>query len=219
MIKRIIFDVDNTLITNVDFSKSIEKTLKEIDLYSEENIKKFINGIKTYENIYDNYNENDYVKHMENEIGNKLPNNFLNIFFENLKSAIPDKNLNLIDTITELAKKYELVLLTNYFSISQLNRLNNMGIGYFFSECYGEKLIKPNSNAYIEACGKNKPDECVMVGDDLFLDIECASKNGLHTIFVNTKNINEEINTLTVNKVEEIEEKLIQKLNDKKMKP
>lgn len=213
MIKRLIFDVDGTLITGVNFSDAVEATLKKIDLYSEENMKGFLEGIKTYEKCFDNYNISDYIKHFECAINNKLPKDFLDVFFEELKSTIPNKNENLIYTISELSKKYELVLLTNYFGKSQLNRLNNMGIGHFFIECFGEELIKPNLEAYISACGKNKPSECVMIGDDISLDIEYAKKAGLNTIFVNTKNIKvENVKTLIVKSVEQIDNNLIDKL-------
>ena len=116
----------------------------------------------------------------------------------------------MIKTIKDLSNVYELVLLTNYFSESQLNRLNNMGNVHFFIECYGEKLIKPNFDAYISACGKYTPCECVIIGDDILLDIEQAQKVVLNTIFVNTKNIkNYTIKTFEVQKVEEINVDLI----------
>ena len=106
-----------------------------------------------------------------------------------------------------------MVLLTNYFSQSQINRLNNMGIGKFFTECYGESLIKPYYNSYISACGKNKPSECVMIGDDFLLDVENAAKAGLNTIWVNSKNLkNDTTNTVMVKKVEEITEEMIEGL-------
>ena len=213
MIKRLIFDVDGTLITNVDFDYSIEKTLKQLNIYSEDNLKKFLAGIKLYENKFSNYNRNDYIKHFEEVLNEKLPDNFLDIFFENLKLAIPKKDLNLIETIKLLAEKYELVLLTNYFSISQLNRLKEMGIGEYFIACYGENLIKPDFNAYINACGNNKPCECVMIGDDIYLDIEKAQEVGLKTILVNTRNLLDlNIETLAVQSVCEITEEIIKNL-------
>lgn len=148
MIKRLIFDVDGTLITDVSFIPPIENVLKRIDAYSEENVKLFFDGIKSYEENFNSYNVHDYLKHM--------------------------------------------------------------GIGHFFDECYGEELIKPNVEAYLQACGNNKPSECVMIGDDIYLDIETAQKIGLNTIFVNSKNIvNENIKTVTVQSVTEIDENLI----------
>lgn len=210
MIKRLIFDVDGTLIQGVDFILSVSKTLKKIGCYSEENVKLFFNGINTYEQLYDNYNLIDYTQHMENAINKKLPENFVQTFFDELKTCIPPRNELLIDTIHKLSQKYELVILTNYFAQSQLNRLNNMGIGKYFSECYGEKIIKPNKQAYLSACGNRKPNECVMIGDDIYLDITRAKQEGLNTIFVNSKKIEvkPEIG-LVVNSVEEISKKMI----------
>lgn len=210
MIKRLIFDVDGTLIQGVDFILSVSKTLKKMGCYSEENVKLFFNGINTYEQLYDNYNLIDYTQHMENAINKKLPENFVQTFFDELKTCIPPRNELLIDTIHKLSQQYELVLLTNYFAQSQLNRLNNMGIGKYFSECYGEKIIKPNKQAYLSACGNRKPNECVMIGDDIYLDITRAKQEGLNTIFVNIKKIEvkPEIG-LVVNSVEEISKKMI----------
>jgi len=216
MIKRLIFDVDGTLITGVNFVDAIKKTLKRLNIYSDEKTVAFLEGIKTYENKFNNYNIDDYTAHMSNAINNLLPMEFLRIFFEELKNVIPSKNETLIKTIKDLSNVYELVLLTNYFSESQMNRLNNMGIGHFFVECYGEKLIKPNIEAYISACGKNSPSECVIIGDDIFLDIEQAQKVGLNTIFINTKNIkNYKIKTFEVQRVEEIDVNLINMIEEK----
>ena len=145
-------------------------------------------------------------------MGISLSDNFLEVFFNKLQYVIPEKNEKLINTIDTLSKKYELVLLTNYFGISQLSRLNNMGIGKYFKETYGEDLIKPNKGSYLKACGNNKPEECVMIGDNLYLDVECAKKEGLKAIFVNTKNIStDDIEDIVVNKVEDITEEIINK--------
>lgn len=211
MIKRLIFDVDGTLITGTTFDQAINETLKKLNLYSEENAKRFFSGIATYEDNFNNYNTNDYLHYMENALGCILPNNFLDIFFEELKFIIPTKNIELIHSIEKLSEKYELVLLTNFFKKSQLNRLNNMGIGHFFTECYGEELLKPNTDAYLNACGNNKPNECVMIGDNINLDIKSAQQVGLNTIFVNSKNISiNDLNCIIVNSVLEINDKLIE---------
>ena len=163
MIKRLIFDVDGTLITGVNFREYVKKALEKIDIYTEENVDKFLKAMKTYETKFNNYNQNDYLNHIGKGINQKLPDDFLKIFFEELKVAIPPLNEELIQEIKELSEKYELAILTNYFSESQLNRLNNMEIGKFFTEIHGEKLIKPNINAYLNACGKNeKIHKCVV---------------------------------------------------------
>lgn len=61
MIKRLIFDIDGTLIRNVNFSEAITKTLNELKIYSKDNYDAFAYGIKTYENNYDNYNKEAYI--------------------------------------------------------------------------------------------------------------------------------------------------------------
>jgi FMN phosphatase YigB (HAD superfamily) len=210
MIKRLIFDVDNTLITNIDFTNYIKNTLNDLDIYTIEVLNNFLNAISEYEKYYNNYNKYDYINFISSYINIQLDSNFLDIFFDNLKYAIPKNNELLINCISALASSYELVLLTNYFRESQMNRLNNMGIGNFFNYCYGEELIKPNKQAYINACGKYKPYECVMIGDDVYLDCIIPKELELNTILVNNKNIN--INTMVVNNVEDINLELIKKL-------
>lgn len=213
MIKRLIFDVDGTLITGVNFIKPIEATLKKLNIYNESNVKSFLRAISTYEENYNNYNKKDYIKYFENSLGTELDDMFLNIFFEELRNCVPQDAKKLKETIEVLANKYELVLLTNYFKCSQLNRLNTMGIGHLFLECFGEELIKPNNDIYLKACGFYQPSECIMIGDDLYLDIEKAKENGINTIFVNSKNLKvDNIDLCVVNSVEDITYELIESI-------
>lgn len=89
-----------------------------------------------------------------------------------------------------------------------------MGIDDLFLECYGEELIKPNDEIYLKACGKFSPEECVMIGDNLHLDIEKARDLGINTIFVNTKSIDyENPQTVVVGDVTEITVDLIESMN------
>ena len=215
MIRRLIFDVDGTLITGVNFVNSVEQTLKRIGAYSDETVRMFLQGIKTYEQTHDNYNVKDYTKHMGEAIHREMPQEFVSTFFEELKMCIPSRNQLLIDTVQRLSQRYELALLTNYFAESQLNRLNNMGIGQYFQGCYGEQKIKPYKEAYLTACGDKKPSECVMIGDDIYLDITRAREEGLNTIWVNSKGINVDTNVgLTVKSVEEISKRLIDRIEE-----
>ena len=213
MIKRLIFDVDGTLITGVNFKSSIEATLKRLGYYSEEKVSLFLEAIPSYEKVFNNYNKIDYTNYFGEFLDIKLDDNFLNTFFDELKSCVPPINEKLKTSITKLSKKYELVLLTNYFKESQLNRLNAMGIGHLFSECYGEELIKPNNDIYLKACGNHNLAECVMIGDDPYFDIERAQSLGINTILVNSKGLQfDNPRTLVVNSAEEITVKLIESI-------
>ena len=51
MIKRLIFDIDNTIITGVDFKIHIEKALREYGINDLEKLKIYLNNIKEYRKV------------------------------------------------------------------------------------------------------------------------------------------------------------------------
>ena len=142
-----------------------------------------------------------------------LDRGFLDLYFSNLgQYAIPNDNEKLKDIEEKLSHKYELVLLSNYFEKSQRGRLKNVGINTYFPEYYGEKICKPNKQAYMDSIGEHQPSECVMIGDNLELDIRGAQNCGINTIWVNTNNEQSNINTRWINSVTQINESLINDL-------
>ena len=69
--------------------------------------------------------------------------------------------------------------------------------------------------------GEHRPYECVMIGDNLDLDIKNAKTCGINTIWVNSKNettndINN-INTISVNDINTINERLIDSFEKKNL--
>ncbi len=203
MIKRIIFDIDGTLITGVDFSSYVANTLKKYGIEDVEKTKQFLLNIKEYEKTYNSYDRNLYLKFFGDKLGCELDNHFLEIFFQELRKAIPE-NAEKIKSMLAAMNEYELVLLSNYFEESQRNRLTAMGINDYFSEYYGENIIKPNELAYRQALGIYQPSECVIVGDDKRLDIDVPKSLGFKTIYVNENG--------DIKRVEELSPRLIKKL-------
>lgn len=203
MIKRIIFDIDGTLITGVDFSSYVANTLKKYGIEDVEKTKQFLLNIKEYEKTYNSYDRNLYLKFFGDKLGCELDNHFLEIFFQELRKAIPE-NAEKIKSMLAAMNEYELVLLSNYFEESQRNRLTAMGINDYFSEYYGENIIKPNELAYRQAQGIYQPSECVIVGDDKRLDIDIPKSLGFKTIYVNENG--------DIKRVEELSSRLIKKL-------
>ena len=203
MIHRIIFDVDGTLINGVNFSPYVTNALKRFGIDDLERTKKFLLSIKEYEKMYDSYDRILYLNFFSEKLGCKLDNYFLEIFFEELKKAIPKDNEKIKTVLSEL-NDYELVLLSNYFEESQRNRLNAMGINDYFIEYYGEKVIKPNELAYRQAQGKYKPSECVIIGDDKLLDIDVPRSLGFKTIYVNENGDIKRIEELTPRLIKEL---------------
>ena len=203
MIKRIIFDIDGTLITGVDFSSYVANTLKKYGIEDIEKTKQFLLNIKEYEKTYNSYDRNLYLKFFGDKLGCELDNHFLEIFFQELRKAIPE-NAEKIKSMLAAMNEYELVLLSNYFEESQRNRLTAMGINDYFSEYYGESIIKPNELAYRQVQGIYQPSECVIVGDDKRLDIDVPKSLGFKTIYVNENG--------DIKRVEELSPRLIKKL-------
>ncbi len=218
MIKRLIFDVDKTLILGVSYDKQVENTLRKIGYYSKLNKEKFIGAMLSYENNYSSYTKEDYAQHIARNIGLTLDSSYIEIYFEELKTAIPlTFNEELINALNTLSKHYELVLLTNYFEFMQMNRLNSMGLGHFFQECHGERIIKPNEEAFLDAIGSHAPEECIMIGDNLNVDILPARKLRLNTIFINPEHIPiDNLDIPEINKVEDITLELIESIENKK---
>lgn len=213
MIKRIIFDIDGTLICNVSFKEAIADTLKEYDLYSEENVVAYLKGIGSYEEKYSSYNKKDYLTHFSDILHTSLNSEFLDCFFDKLKDVVPKEYQKIDKMLQNLSEKYELVILSNYFSNSQKARLKIMNIDSYFSEFHGEKIIKPNQKAYLDACSSHLSNECVMVGDNIDLDIKGAIQNGLHAIFVNRKHIrNPYHDVIEIENVEDLTIEMIEKI-------
>lgn len=188
MIKRLIFDIDNTIITGVDFKIYIEKALREYGVNDLEKLKIYLNNIKEYEKYHKSYEKDSYLSFFSKKLDTKLDEDFLRLLFLNLKNAVPKDNKKLESLIKSLYNNYELVLLSNYFEKSQRNRLESMNINKYFSEYYGESIIKPNKESYFQAAGKNTPSECIMIGDDIELDINVPKSLGFNTIYVNKEN-------------------------------
>lgn len=192
MIKRIIFDIDNTLIPWEDkYYDTLNETFKKLSVpFSGEIKNNIIKAVDDYENIYNIYHEKLMLDLFNKYTGLVLPNNFMEIWLKELESCIPDDNTEIKDILEYLNKKYEIVALTNWFTGEQQNRLKNLNLDIYFKEIIGTDQIlnKPNIEAFKKAVGNHKLNECVMIGDNLEKDIIGAENAGLNTILFDYKN-------------------------------
>ena len=107
------------------------------------------------------------------------------------------------DYLIEVSSKFELEafkistsdeyidIINNLINSIEFKKMNDLQKKYIMDlKDEYEKLIKPNMDAYLNACGEHKPHECIMIGDDTELDILRAKQAGLNTIFVNAKRMN-----------------------------
>lgn len=187
MIKKIIFDLDNTLIMWKDeYLEALKKTLKKYN--NKEDANDINDLIDNYETKYDSYNKEIFLNHINKSIKEKINMEFIEEFFHNI-GFMAEQNEEVIDVLEYLSKKYELIVLTNWFTIPQKNRLKTAKIDKYFKEVIGaEQTRKPFKESFLNACGKEKPEECIMIGDNYEIDILGAHNAGLKTIFLNQNN-------------------------------
>lgn len=209
MIKRIIFDLDNTLIEwKEEYWDSIEKALIRSDIkYTKNDTEKIKEAVDNYEVEYNIYKKEYMLECMKKYSNLNLKIEFIDNWIEELSKCAPEKlDEEIIDTLEYLYKKYELVVLTNWFKISQTNRMNKVNITNYFKEIYTpeEFLNKPNKEAFLVA-SENNVDECIMIGDSLNTDINGALNVGMKAIYINIEG-KENKDYITIKKFNELKE-------------
>lgn len=190
MIKKIIFDLDNTLIKWEDeknWDKVYNNLLKKYEI-SIQQFQKVRNIINNYELVEEIFDEKTMQKMINSELEKEYSTEFVKTILETFAECIPEgRDTELEETLKYLSTKYELVVLTNWFGWQQEKRLQKYGIIEYFKKVYGaDKFkVKPNKEAYQIAIGDNKTNECIMIGDGIKNDVEGAIKNGLNAILFN----------------------------------
>lgn len=210
MLKRIIFDLDDTLIPwRDDYWYRFIPIMREFKVIdNEEDLSKLRKVIEEYESAYTNYDEDTFISY----INRKLGKNISFAFFNRLKSlfitCIPDDiDVQIVDTLAYLNTKYELVVLTNFFGDLQKKRLENYGIIKYFKQVYGgDEFIKPNRESYLLACNQYSPNECMMIGDNFQNDVEGAIKNGLKAVYLNLKQKKVSKDIISINNLSELKD-------------
>lgn len=210
MIKKIIFDVDNTLIPWLDeenWNKVYNALMKKYELTIDE-FKDVKNVVNNYELIEDIFDANKMQKMINSAIQKDYSNDFLEIILSTFAECVPEKDPKIEETMQYLSSKYELVALTNWFTVEQEKRLDKFGILSYFTKVYGADTfkIKPNKEAFDVAIGSNLPSECLMVGDGIENDVKPAIKYGLDAILVdnNYSKTNQENKFKTIKNVTEL---------------
>lgn len=215
MIKRIIFDIDNTLIPwEKQYDDEVKYTLEEMNIpYNEQELKNIDKAISEYENVNYILDKEKMSKFINEYTKKEYPKNFLERILERWAECVPNEtDKNLIDVLEYLKEKYELVILTDWFLEEQQIRLEKMNIWKYFSNIYTSenKKRKPFKEAFEQAIGKNKPEECIMIGDNIERDVQGAINAGLEAIYYckSAKIIKSNKNGkyITINKFEELKE-------------
>ncbi len=207
--KHIFFDLDRTI---WDFEKNAREAYR--DIYEKYELKKLgIGSFEAFTESYLKHNDTLWSLYREGKIeksylmSRRFELTLLDFGIDNPELAhkigmdyitiSPQKTIlfpNAHETLTYLHGKYPLHIITNGFEEVQHNKLKNSKLEKYFvhvitSEAAGCKKPDPCIfNFALKTVGAS-PDECVMIGDDLEVDILGAHALGIDTVFFNPKHI------------------------------
>ena len=207
MIKRIIFDLDNTLIQwKNEYDQAIVLAYKDCNIdITEEELKEFVDVLHDYENTHTNFNKELMMNFFNKNYKYGMPVGYIDRWIQHLKSMTPDKDEKLVSTLEYLSKKYSLVVLTNWYREAQEGRLKNLNVYKYFDYLYdGEEYMKPSKEAFIKAQGEYNANECLMIGDNIEIDLSVPKSMGMRTILITNKDIDYEEKIDNLNKLKEM---------------
>ena len=207
MIKKIIFDLDDTLIKWDDrYIDAIKNTVLEYNI--DVDYLKLNELVDKYEKYYKVYSKENMLDLFNKELNLNLDMSFMDSWLNRL-GHMAFKNQEIIDTIKYLSGKYSLVVLTNFLSDVQKNRLKTADLYDFFDEIIGgEEVIKPSAESFLKACGSNNPSECIMIGDNIEVDIKGAINAGLDAILIDSDDKYKSTNYKRIRSIIELREML-----------
>lgn len=191
MIKRIIFDIDGTLIPwKNEYWEKLSNVLKDYNLDTKENLDLLNDAYVYVEKNYEMYNKNIFLEIFSKYLNYDFDDIFYKKFIETIGSSAEIIEEDLLNTLDYLSNKYELAVFSNALSDVQLRRLEKLDIKKYFTDFYFGDTIKqkPNIDSFKTVCGKYKPGECLFIGDTLEFDYLPAKEAGLNAIIYNNSN-------------------------------
>jgi putative hydrolase of the HAD superfamily len=225
--RHLFFDLDHTL---WDFEENAKITL--LELYTKLQLEQ--RGVNDFNLFHKNYlvhNEklweryrNGYIKQEELRVKRmRLALLDFKIADDGLAKDMSVEFLDLLPTRTILFpyaneilqylanKNYQLHLITNGFEKTQRSKLKSSGLDKYFKEVItseGSSSLKPNKEIFDYAFQKTgaRPEESIMLGDSIEVDIIGAIQAGIDQVFINHLNISIDIKpTYVVNSLKELE--------------
>ena len=225
--KHILFDLDHTL---WDFDANAKATLT--DLYTLFELDKVISS--PFEDFYRKYLYHNQMlwdqyhkglisseelkwKRMwrtlidfkigDEKLSKELSGKFLEIL--PTKKILFPYTIEILDYLRQ--KNYSLHLITNGFENTQWNKLNNSGLGHYFTHVITSEAsnsLKPKKEIFDYAMNKANASlpESIMIGDNPEVDIEGAMNAGMDAVFVNHINSTVSVHpTYTIYNLKELE--------------
>ncbi|MBI1344003.1 MAG: noncanonical pyrimidine nucleotidase, YjjG family [Terrimonas sp.] len=210
--RHLFFDLDHTL---WDFEANSKQTLQELYLslaLKEKGVDDFDRFHRQYllhnDKLWERY-RNGYIRVdelrwkrmwltlLDFKIGDEQLARQMGVVFLDLlptRKILFPYTLEILNYLTE--KKYRLHLITNGFEKTQFSKLKNSGIDHYFDAVItseGSNSLKPHKEIFEYAFKQTGalPEESIMIGDTVDVDILGAQNAGIDQVHVN--HINKEI--------------------------
>ncbi len=185
--KAIIFDLDNTLIKwSDDFLFALRNVLKTIDPNAtEERVISINEVIAELEDVVAELTKENFLDFVNKKCGTNYDISFVDMLIEEQKKCYY-KDEKLEKMLDFLSKKYDMYVITNWFTETQVGRLKNMNISKYFKKIIGAEInyLKPQQKAFDIILKEYKPEDCVSIGDSFKKDIDVPLKLGMKAIWL-----------------------------------
>lgn len=154
-----------------------------------------------------NYNKEKLLSTVNNILNTDFDIGMMDDFFEMYSKLITPVPDSVKGTLKYLKSKYQMSIISNWFTDVQISRLKEAGIYEYFDEVYGTDVIpmKPRKECFLNVIGNLKPEECVMVGDNLEMDIKVPYEMGMNVFHLNRFGTTK---YPTIRKIEDLKERL-----------
>lgn len=184
--KKYIFDIDYTILIP-DWSKEDDYFKLYIPLEEQEEFFKCKQDIlNKYERDFPKYNTktlSDYFGKFGFTVTEDVINGWMLYNGETIVDEVVDGTLALFEYLKENDK--EIVILTNWFSGTQIPRLKRAGLLQYIDKIVaGENAMKPGLKSFELAIGETEKGDCIMIGDSIRSDKAGADNVGIDCYIV-----------------------------------
>lgn len=184
--KKYIFDIDYTILIP-DWSKEDDYFKLYIPLEEQEEFFKCKQDIlNKYERDFPKYNTktlSDYFGKYGFTVTEDVINGWMLYNGETIVDEVVDGILALFEYLKENDK--EIVILTNWFSGTQIPRLKRAGLLQYIDKIVaGENAMKPGLKSFELAIGETEKEDCIMIGDSIRSDKAGADNVGIDCYIV-----------------------------------
>ena len=184
--KKYIFDIVYTILIP-DWSKEDDYFKLYIPLEEQEEFFKCKQDIlNKYERDFPKYNTktlSDYFGKYGFTVTEDVINGWMLYNGETIVDEVVDGTLALFEYLKENDK--EIVILTNWFSGTQIPRLKRAGLLQYIDKIVaGENAMKPGLKSFELAIGETEKEDCIMIGDSIRSDKAGADNVGIDCYIV-----------------------------------